>query len=176
VHKLENMLRHSIIYCLIIFCIGANAQNDTLYLYKAYIILNGIKYNRLDQNNERTGNWIVYALKDEVSIMVTASGYDPESMKDVHSYTDVIIKYRALNESEKEGDTFKLEERLDTTFNDKRYYIRSEEIHCKIPPDKYYIVAKGLYDRGQKEGVWTYYYESGKTWKQIDYMNDITIN
>ncbi len=168
-------MRQSLLSCLILFCINANSQNDTLYLNRAYIVLNGIKCNRLDKDNKRTGNWIIYALKDEITLMATASGYDPESKVGVHTYTDVTIKYRALNESEKEGDTIILKERLDTSFNDKRYYIRSEELHSRIPPGKYYIVAKGIYERGYKTGVWTYYYETGKIWKEIEYKNDFPI-
>jgi hypothetical protein len=165
-------MRQFIIYILLLFCLKVNSQNDTLYLHRAYLILNGVKYNRLNKENERIGNWIVYGLKDEITIMATASGYDSMSMVDVHSYTDVNIKYRALEESEKEGETVFLKKRLDTTFNDKRYYLQTEEIHSKIPPDKYYIVARGIYEKGKKIGIWTYYYESGKIRKVEEYKND----
>jgi len=165
-------MRQYILYILILFSTHAYSQNDTLYLNKANIILNGVKYNCLNRDNERTGNWIVYGLKDEVSIMTTGSGYDSVSMVDVHTYIDVVVRYRALNELEKEGERIVLKEKLDTSFNDKRYYITIEEIYNKIPPDKYYIVGKGKYERGHKTGVWIYYYESGKIWKEIEYKDD----
>jgi hypothetical protein len=137
--------------------------------------LRGVKYNRLNSDFKRTGSWIVYGIKKDLFLSSCASGYDTETMVDCHWYTDVSMKYRLLKDTEIEGERIVLEERLDTTFNDKRYYIQAQEIHSKIPPDVYFIVSKGKYENGKKFGIWTYYYQTGIVRKTINYNNNIPI-
>jgi hypothetical protein len=158
---------------MFLFALNANSQNDTLYLNKDHILLNGIRYNRISEDFKRIGSWINYGIKHDFSISECASGYDTKTYVNCHRYTNVTIKYRQLKDSETEGERIILKEILDTTFNDKRYHIKAEEIHSKIPPEVYYIVSKGMYENGKKSGIWTYFYQSGIVRKVINYNKSI---
>lgn len=168
-------MRQIFIFFIVLLSMNANSQNDTLYLNENHFLLKGVKYNHLNSDFKRTGSWIVYGIKQDLFSVSSASGYDTETMVDCHWYTNVTMKYRLLKDTEREGEIKILKERLDTTFNDKRYHIQAEEIHSKIPPEVYFIVAKGKYENGKKFGIWTYYYQSGIVRKVISYNNNIPI-
>lgn len=163
-----------LIYILILCFVGinANSQNDTLYLRKDHVLLNGIEFNRVNQNHERTGIWINYSISELYSYFEMASGFDLESDVECHWYTEFTNKYKPLNKNEKEGYRVIISERLDTSFNDKRYHIKAEDIYSKVPPESYYIVDRGKYENDKKIGEWIYYYESGAIKKIINYKED----
>jgi len=163
------------IICLILFALNANSQNDTLYLFNDHIQLKGVKYNCMSENLKKTGSWIDFGIYYGSGVLECASGYDPESNVDCHWYTNSSIIYRPLKENEKEGFQIITSTELDTSFRDKRYYIKAEEIRSKIPAEEYFIEAKGKYDNGKKTGLWTFYYKTGVVRKRINYNNDIPV-
>lgn len=160
-----------LIYFLILsfVVINASSQNDTLYLKKDHLLLNGIEYNRVNQNLERTGLWINYSISELNSYFEMASGFDLESDVDCHWYTEFTNTYKPLDENEKDGDRVILSERIDTSFNDKRYHIKAVDIYSKVPPESYFITDRGKYENDKKNGEWIYYYESGVIMKIINY-------
>jgi hypothetical protein len=163
-----------IIIIILVFCsLVAKSQNDTLYLKKNCIQFQGVKYNFLDDNLNKIGDWIEYGESQNLMLLECASGYDSESDVDCHWYTNVTIKYRPLEIGEKDGMRIVKSEKLDTSFMDKRYHIEAEEIQSKIPPDSYYFKARGKYDFNKKSGRWTYFYQTGKILKEIIYKNDL---
>lgn len=156
------------------FCsLVVKSQNDTLYLKKDYILFQGVKYNCVDENLNKIGNWIEYGENQNLIMVESASGYDAESDIDCHWYTNVTIKYRPLEKEEIDGLRVIKSEKLDTSFSDKRYHIEAEEIQSKIPPDTYFIKSKGKYEINKKSGKWTYFYQTGKIRKEIIYKNDL---
>jgi len=47
------------IISLVLLSFIAKSQNDTLYLKNNCIMIRGIKYNYIDDNNIKNGDWIV---------------------------------------------------------------------------------------------------------------------
>lgn len=166
-------MKQIIIIVLVLCSLVAKSQNDTLYLKKDYILFQGVKYNCVDENLNKIGNWIEYGENQNLIILESASGYDAESDVDCHWYTNVTTKYRPLEIGEIDGMRLIKSEKLDTSFMDKRYHIEAEEIQSKIPPDSYYLKARGKYDVNKKSGRWTYLYQTGKVLKEIIYKNDL---
>ncbi len=146
------------------FCFG---QNDTIYLYKDFIELHGLKYNLI--NDEiKTGNWIEFSIEDNTTISSLGSGVD------VHFHYTIYQKYRPLEQGEYNGIEKLISENGPDTKNGQIIYSGNyQKITNRVPPDKYYISGKGSYNNDKKQGDWIYYHKNGKLKKEIMYEDGI---
>lgn len=143
------------------------AQNDTIYLKKNHLILNGETYNKIDSSNKKTGKWISYSIDNSIIELALGSG------ENFHVYDESIIEYRALKKEENFGIKTLVNTKVDTIDSVLYYDNKYLEIRDKIPPDLYFITNIGDYKCDKKEGLWEYFYESGNLKKTIYYLNGL---
>jgi len=165
------MLRISQILLLILTYVNCYSQKDTLYLFQDYVILNNEKLNFIDRSGNKTGKWIDYEICYPNNILpieiVLGSG------DNVHFYSTIYCTYRPLNEGEYDGIKILLSKKVDSTENVKYYNLEYREIHYKIPSTLLCIESIGNFKNSLKQGLWEYFYPSGKTKKKIYYKNGI---
>lgn len=141
-------------------------QNDTIYLNENYIKFNGGKYNYIE-NEVRSGKWIEYQIDDQTLVMRLSSG------DKVHWHDQITSEFRAPKANEYDGLEILISQNSDT-IDGSIYYDRIYvTIESKIPPEKYFITAKGKYTNNIKEGKWTYFHNNGKLKKEINYKKGI---
>jgi hypothetical protein len=156
---------------LIFWTFESYSHNDTIQLFDNHILIGGHEYNRVI-NGAKQGPWIDFTINNDEFSISNASGYDRNG-NNVHWYTMTQMEFRPLRTMEKEGEIQVLTEKVDTTFGDRRYDISALSIHSRVPPDKYYVTAKGNYRNDLKTGKWTFYHNSGSVRKEIEYSNGL---
>ena len=147
------------------------SQNDTIQLFDNHILIGKQEYNRII-NGAKQGPWIDFTIVNDEFSTANASGYDSNG-NNVHWYIMTQMEFRPLRAMEKEGERKVLSEKVDTTFGDRRFDISALRIHSKVPPDKYYVNAKGNYRNDLKTGKWIFYHNSGSVRKEIEYSNGL---
>jgi hypothetical protein len=162
---------------LIIVTIGfvtfeSYSQNDTIQLFENHILFRGEEINKIIEG-DRQGKWIDFTIVNEKLTISSASGFD-ENGNNLHWHTMTQKEFRALQTTEKEGEKLVFSESVDSTYRNRIYHSISEvSIHSKVPPDNYYITAKGGYQNDLKTGKWTFYHDSGAVKKEIEYLNGL---
>ncbi len=146
------------------------AQNDTIYLKKNHLILNGEIFNKIDPSGRKTGKWINFTIDSSIIELTMGSG------EDIHFCDKSIIAYRSLEKDEYFGIKTLISEKADTIDSDIHYDSEYLEIRDKIPNDLYFITSIGDYKRDKKEGLWKYFYKSGNIKKSIYYLNGLPDN
>jgi len=155
----------------VLWVVNCYSQNDTLYLKRDHIVLNGKILNKLNQEGKKEGEWKEYDFTDSRYDITYIMG----SGDNVHIYSTLYYEYRPLLNDENDGMYKMTNYRVDTV--DVVRYIHEEgiEFRNKIPPEYYYIASTGVYQNDQKEGKWNYYYSSGTLIKSILYKSGVPV-
>ncbi len=148
---------------------GVIAQNDTIYLKKNHLILNGETYNTIDSSGKKTGKWINFTIDNSIIELNLGSG------ENVHFYDESIIEYRALEKEEYFGIKTLISEKVDTIDSVLYYDSKYQEIRDKVPPDLYFMTSVGDYKSDKKDGLWNYFYKSGNIKKTIYYLSGFPV-
>jgi len=157
------------ILIILFFSNICKSQNDTLYIEENYLILNGKKWNQIE-NNIKNGMWLEYEIDDPNITFGSGSG------DNFHVYELIKAEYRSLKPNEYYGIKYTISSKCDTVNEVIRCREHSIEIKNKIPSRLYSIVGKGKYDNHKKENLWTYFYPDNVVKKVIFYVNGLPFN
>jgi hypothetical protein len=161
-------MRWFILFLFSLQSLACFSQGDTLFLFNNCYIMGGEIFNQ-NKEGEKDGNWLEYGLKKESVIAMNVwqwSGFDSLG-NDVSGHYYIDYKYAPT------GDyTDRIFHEIPNplfTMDDTTLILNS------IPPEKYYISTKGMFNKGLKEGVWLSYYEDGQLKKKVTYKNGVPV-
>jgi len=163
------MLRFIQIFIYLTFATICYSQNNTLYLEKNQIILEGKEYNKLDSKGKKVGKWIEFEIDNSLIELTLGSG------ENAHFQEEIKFEYRPFNDGEFNGYKKLISEKVDTIEGDLFYDLKYLEIRNKIPSDEYIIEGKGNFKNGKKDGLWDYFYHSAVLKKTIIYKDGFPI-
>ena len=150
-----------ILISLIIAPTHSFGQNDTLYLRESYCILKGDTINRI-VDSTKVGDWYEYTIDNTTITSLLWDGIDKKTGESISGSYRIEKEYRHLTELEKKNKnslTRVVSENLQI------------EVTDKVPSNYFFISGSGFYKKGQKEGLWNYYYKNGEIKKSIEFKN-----
>jgi hypothetical protein len=144
----------------------ATARNDTLYLFKNFMVLEGKPCN-LNSSIGKTGLWIDYILT-EIGSAVTIAKDTVENC-----YCKIVPNFRPLAPDEFCGMLQLVEDRSDTVVNGIHCFKIFKSISNTLPPEAFQVLSLGNYMDDMKNGDWEYYHKNGQLAKRIHYSKGL---